>query len=254
MTGTSIRNLLTYQALCGPEALSNSAVVTNMWSRVDPAQGAEYETELKTKNKYFKPAIDGGARFIRHSDTQASAHAIIRQLLDNKPKSLRIQHELVDEKKKIFETAAGEALLQDLAKLEQKYQREYQELERELAEAREHEDEIAQAELEEEREKLEESKKKLEAEKAHLMQLQVTYSTTVAQIKALSQPQPQPQPPPGHESGVGDGGEPVVPKAPRRECIDLCLSNPHLLIRFTTPRISAVADLRLVSWLFLWIQ
>ena len=206
---------MTYQAFCGPEALPNSVIVTNMWSRVDQSLGSEYETELRTKNKFFKPAIEGGAKFLRHTDTQASAHDIIRQLVDNKPKPLLIQQELVDGQKKIFETAAGEALLQDLAKLEQKYYQEYKELERELLEARQQEDEIAQAELQEEREKLDESKQKLDAERAHLMQLQLKYQSTVAQIRELAQAQGEAREAPAEN----DAGEPVIPKVPRSECV-----------------------------------
>lgn len=179
-----------------------------MWSRIDPTIGLEYETELRTKNKFLKGALDGGARLARHTDTEASAHDIIRKLLENTPRPLRLQQELVDEQKKIFQTAAGEALLQDLALLQQKYHQEYLDLEQELAEARQREDEIAQAEIQEEREKMEESKKRLEAEKAKLMQLQLTYTRTVAQIQALTRVQTQT----GQHQDDGDGDEPVKPK------------------------------------------
>ncbi|KAI0091155.1 hypothetical protein BDY19DRAFT_856343, partial [Irpex rosettiformis] len=135
MTGTSIRNFQAYQELCGVNALSNSAIITTMWSRIDPLLGNRYEQELRSKDKFFKPAIDYGAKFIRHLDTEASAHDIIRELLSEESKPLRVQQELVDEGKKVFQTAAGEALLRELAKAEQKHYQEFTEVQKELEEA-----------------------------------------------------------------------------------------------------------------------
>lgn len=146
-----------------------------MWTRVEAAKAAAYEEELKSKPQFFKTTLDQGAVLVRHTDTKESAHEIIRLLLNKESKPLRIQRELVDENKKPFQTAAGEALLRELAKLEQKHHKEMQELEKDLAEARQEQDEVGVAELQEEREKLEEEHKKLEAEKEKLMQLQLSF-------------------------------------------------------------------------------
>ncbi|KAI0342632.1 hypothetical protein BDW22DRAFT_1357085 [Trametopsis cervina] len=175
MTGSSVRNLQAYQALCGPNALKNSIVVTTMWSRADPAKGEQYEQELKSKDKFFKPALDHGAKFIRHLDTQQSAHDIIREFDFDEPVALRIQEELVDEQKKVFETAAGEALLQEIAKAEQKHLQEMRDLEKELAEARRQAEVEAQKEIEEEYARVDNNRKLLEAEKAKLFALQLEF-------------------------------------------------------------------------------
>ena len=189
MTGTSVRNFQAYQELCGVEAISNSVIASTMWSRIEPSTGARFERELESKDKFFKPAIDRGAKFIRHLDTETCAHDIIRELLGKEPKPLRVQQELVDENKQVFETAAGEALMRDIAKAEQKHQQELLEVRKELEEAREqHESMATQQELEEELARLEEVKKLLASEKAKLLELQLAYVSAV-RSQLTSEPQ-----------------------------------------------------------------
>ncbi|KIP03502.1 hypothetical protein PHLGIDRAFT_31787 [Phlebiopsis gigantea 11061_1 CR5-6] len=173
VSGTAARNMRFYRELCGADALGNSIIVTNMWGGVDAAKGEMREAELRTNPHFFKPALDAGARLARHDNTRASAHAIVRQLLGDGavPRPLRVQRELVDERKRVCETAAGEALLQDLALLERKHLKEMESLEEEMAEAMREQDEEAQRELEAERERVRQEQAKLEAEKEKLMQL-----------------------------------------------------------------------------------
>lgn len=176
MSGSALRNFRTYQSICGPEGLRNTMIVTNMWSQIDVTRGVEHETELKTSDAFFGHAIRAGAQLVRHNDTQPSARDIVRTLLANQPRPLLIQQELVDEKKKVFQTTAGQGLLHDLGRLQQRYTRESMDLEKELAEARQQDDSIALAEIQEEHEKVEENKSKLEREKKKLLQLELTYA------------------------------------------------------------------------------
>ena len=120
MSGTATRNLRFFQDLCGQDVLCNGVIVTNMWGSVDPTVGAAREQELKSKDLFFKPALQAGARVLRHDNTVASAHRIVRHLLAATPRPLRLQRELVDEGRRVFQTAAGETLLQELALLEQR--------------------------------------------------------------------------------------------------------------------------------------
>ena len=78
-----------------------------MWSRVKPEVGKEREAQLMSKDIFFKPALDNGARMVRHGNTVPSAQGIIRLLIDNRPLPLQIQRELVDENKDLVETRAG---------------------------------------------------------------------------------------------------------------------------------------------------
>lgn len=147
--------------------------------------GARREEELKSKPAFFKPAVDGGAKVLRHDGAVDSAHRILRQLIHLTPVPLQIQHELVDEGKRVFETVAGEALLQDLARAQQKHAQEMRQLEEDLADALRQKDEEGQRELEEERARILAEQAKLEVEKQKLLQLQIA----AAQKKAAAQAQ-----------------------------------------------------------------
>jgi hypothetical protein len=120
----SRRNFRMFKELCGEDNLKNVLIVTNMWSQVDPQLGMARENELKSKEAFFKAALDKGAQIFRHDNTIGSAHNIIRQLMKNEPAALRIQQELVDEKKDISDTGAGRVLNKELREQAEKHRRE----------------------------------------------------------------------------------------------------------------------------------
>ena len=62
------------------------------------------------RDVFFKPVLDKGGQMARHNNTAASAENIILLVLDNHPLPLRIQVELVHERKDISDTSAGEEL------------------------------------------------------------------------------------------------------------------------------------------------
>ncbi|EKM58553.1 uncharacterized protein PHACADRAFT_252989 [Phanerochaete carnosa HHB-10118-sp] len=185
VSGVAARNLRFYRELCGPAALANSIIVTNMWGLVDATMGSAREEELKTKPAFFRPALEHGARVLRHDGTAASAQSILRPLVNSKPCVLQIQRELVDQGRAVYETVAGETLLEDLARAQQKHAQEIEQLEGDLQDALSQKDEEGQRELEEERARIQAEQAKLEAEKQKLMQLQIVAATRkAAQVQA----------------------------------------------------------------------
>ena len=54
-----------FKKLCGPDPLKNVVVVTTFWDEIELAQGIESETELKTKDRFFKGLVEGGSKFVR---------------------------------------------------------------------------------------------------------------------------------------------------------------------------------------------
>ena len=113
-----------FRKLCGDRALRNVVIVTNMWGEVDVQVGEAREAELKGGNVLFKPALEEGARMARHENTVPSAERIIRLTLDRDPLPLRIQRELVDERKNITQTRAGHELNRELHTQISKYKGE----------------------------------------------------------------------------------------------------------------------------------
>jgi chromosome segregation ATPase len=148
-----------FRELCGEKTLKNVILVTNMWGRVTPQQGADREQQLKTK--HFKAAIEKGAHLCRHSNTPESARRILRTILNNEPVVLKIQHELIEERKEIGQTSAGEELNREIRAEVERYQNEIRELEENMRRAAEDMDEESREEQEEERRRLQEEMEKL---------------------------------------------------------------------------------------------
>lgn len=149
MSGTSKRNFRIFRELCGESTLSNVLIVTNMWGHVDSKIGEERERELATSDKLFKPVLDKGARLLRHDNTEASAHAILRNLINNQTATLAIQHEIVNQRKDLAQTSAGSELTRLLKAQAQRYDDEITGLQGELELATRAKDE-AHKELQEE--------------------------------------------------------------------------------------------------------
>ena len=162
VSGTPRRNFKMFQELCGENALKNVVVVTNMWGGVDPEIGAEREVELMTKGIFFKSILDRGGQMARHDNTASSAQDILRRILRNHPVPLRIQEELVDERKGINDTGAGKELDRELNDEIRKQKEEMRELEEKMKRAKEAKDEEMRRALEAEAEKRRQETERLE--------------------------------------------------------------------------------------------
>ena len=102
-----------FRELCGESALRNVILVTNMWKEDSQDTNEAREHELSTN--FFKSAIERGARMVRHLNTAESARNIVRRIMGYHPVALRIQRQLVDERKGIADTSAGRAINQELS-------------------------------------------------------------------------------------------------------------------------------------------
>ena len=157
--GLAAKNFRMFRELCGEKTLKNVVLMTNMWGRVTPQQGAERERQLK--DKHFKAAIDKGAQLHRHTNTPESARAILRTILKNQPAALKIQQELIDEHKGIERTGAGEELRREIGEVMVKYKSNIRELDDGIRVAAMEEDEESREEMEEEKRRVEEEAEKL---------------------------------------------------------------------------------------------
>ena len=151
-TGISGRNFSMFRKLCGDETLKNVVLVTNMWDEVTPEVGKEREKQLS--GNFFKPVLDLGAQMVPHHDTIESAYDIIRKILDNHPLVLKIQEQIVDEKKDIIDTDAGEAANKELNDQMKINRNKLKEVQEEMEQAMKDKDEQTRRELEQERLKL----------------------------------------------------------------------------------------------------
>ena len=54
-----------FKKLCGPDPLKNVVVVTTFWDEVELDEGIQIETELKTRDNFFKALFEGKSKFVR---------------------------------------------------------------------------------------------------------------------------------------------------------------------------------------------
>ena len=147
-SGIAGRNFKIFRELCGETSLKNVVLVTNMWEDVSHDVGEAREKELASA--FLKPALDKGAQMIRHHNTERSAHDVIRQIMNNHPVVLQIQRELVDERKDVERTAAGEAVNTELTEETKRHESALATLREETMRALEEKHERARQALEEE--------------------------------------------------------------------------------------------------------
>jgi len=164
MGGVSRRNFELLRQLCGKDALKNVTIVTNMWSKVTPQEGADRERELKTDERYFALAIQAGAQMARHDGNAQSATNILRPMVNNVPQTLQIQKELFEDRLAIGDTAAGKALMEDLFVQERQHQKETDEMRQEM----QHASSAGKQELQSQIEEQDAEVKKIQAELARL--------------------------------------------------------------------------------------
>lgn len=110
-----MKNFRVFRKLCGDDTLRNVVIVTNMWGEVPVDRGEQRERELETQDDFFKPALDRGARMLRHDHGSVkSAEEIMRQVLTNTPTVLDTQRDVVDGGHEVSDTAAARELTQEI--------------------------------------------------------------------------------------------------------------------------------------------
>ncbi len=117
MGGTPLRNLRMFGELCGYSALKQVVLVTTMWDKIqDAAAGEVRETELKTT--FWQIMLEKGSRVAKFNNNFDSAHGIVNGLItERSAETLLLQEELVDLKRRLNETHAGQLLYSDLQRL-----------------------------------------------------------------------------------------------------------------------------------------
>lgn len=138
MGGIARENFRLFRKICGAGAMKNVFIVTTMWDdpTVTEQVGRARERELQTKEIFYQPAMREGARMVRHQNGSESARSIVSSLLVRRlAEELQMQHELVEERKTVPDTAAGLDLLELYQRQEARHQQEIQALKRDMVDA-----------------------------------------------------------------------------------------------------------------------
>ena len=123
---SSQRQMAMFKKLCGPGSLKNVVVVTTFWDEIDLYGGIQTETELKTKDKFFKALVEGNSKFVRFGlfpqgeipkgPEFLRPVTIVSELVALDPVFLEMQKELA-EGKTVEETSAVAELYKELKSL-----------------------------------------------------------------------------------------------------------------------------------------
>ena len=112
MAATPHRNLIMFSELTGCRGAKNVVLATTMWDRLYPTLDDGFKQEKGLKAKYWKAMIRNGATVDRFLNTSDSAWSIVDKIVNksNHKGVLLFQEERVDQKKRLKDTSAGEAL------------------------------------------------------------------------------------------------------------------------------------------------
>ncbi|KAH0425956.1 hypothetical protein CcaCcLH18_10660 [Colletotrichum camelliae] len=148
MQGAAIKNLFMFKKLCGKDALPNVILATTMWEEVRENIGQRREEELRATPEYWGEMIRRDSRMVQHHNHYESARNLIHTLLDTTTQTtLAIQKEMVDEKKDLHDTSAGNELDGILTLERERFARDIEQLKQDMAEARELQDKESQEQI-----------------------------------------------------------------------------------------------------------
>jgi len=125
MEHSSLDNLGMFKKLCGTACLKNVVLATTMWDDLrDQEVGDIRETELKTDPEFWGDMVDLGSTVMRQDRGKTSALEIVDYILNLRgPRVVtRIAVEMVDDKKRLRDTGAGEESRKQLIAAEKKHQ------------------------------------------------------------------------------------------------------------------------------------
>jgi len=170
MDGCSLKNLRMFQRLCGPDALQNVLLTTTQWSNVDRAIGEFREDNLR-HGDFWGGLISKGASLERFMGTRESGLELIHKLMENKPKPLDIQDQMVKKNMTLVETDAGKFMNEELLSLQKQYEKNLERLEVERQKAVKEKDDEMREILAQEQAKTQEKLERAEAERKLLADL-----------------------------------------------------------------------------------
>ncbi|RXW18647.1 hypothetical protein EST38_g7208 [Candolleomyces aberdarensis] len=107
MGAVAKKNLVMFQKMCGEHAYPNVVIVTTRWNEVNTLVAESRESELRSKDAFFRSIAEAGAPLMRYGRTEACTQTIIRKALERQPVVLTIQQQMVVKGKKVADTDAG---------------------------------------------------------------------------------------------------------------------------------------------------
>lgn len=112
MGRSAVNQLDIFRELCGDDSatLKNVIFATNRWDLLESEEvGIRRQNELENDPRFWEPMCKKGSKVRRYEGTTESAMELIQLIMSNTPQPLKIQQELVDDRKPLSETGAANA-------------------------------------------------------------------------------------------------------------------------------------------------
>lgn len=134
MQGSALKNLHMFQKLCGDRGLSSVVLATTMWKGLEATeegrQVGQQRSEDLQKPEFWGAMIKRGSRIVKHDGSPESANSIVGSLIDGATKGgidgqgavLDIQVQMVDERKTLDETAAGQFVQAEMLEARRRFE------------------------------------------------------------------------------------------------------------------------------------
>ena len=144
MSGSSLRNLTTFKKLCGENAFQYIKLATTMWKNLNGPNlsydtGVAREKELTSRKDWWGLMCERGSSVVRHDGTKECALEMIEDLIQRRaqggPVLLEIQKEMVDDKKSLEDTAAGQEVEKELTLAKKKFEEQITDIQESYDEA-----------------------------------------------------------------------------------------------------------------------
>ncbi|KAH6708801.1 hypothetical protein BKA61DRAFT_490578 [Leptodontidium sp. MPI-SDFR-AT-0119] len=146
--GSALKNLSMFKKLCGEDFYSNIVLVTTMWGNLTSPSlfeevGIQREKQPLADPKWWRLMSQRGSKVYRHQAERQSALDIVDYLVQRSETAplLDIEKELVDEKKTLVETSAGQEINKELQEASKKWAKERDDLRNECMQATQDRDE-----------------------------------------------------------------------------------------------------------------
>lgn len=122
------KNLEMFKKLTGQKNLKNVVLTTSMWDRVGEVEGGRREIQLR--ETYWNLLLAFGAKMGRFDGTARSAREVASEFLgaNTEPFYVQLQEEMGKGHKSLKDTAAGQEIMQELARLREKHEQELKEM------------------------------------------------------------------------------------------------------------------------------
>lgn len=110
--GSAVRNLRVFRELCGEDYFENVTLCTTFWDVVeDEAIAEERVREMTSNQNFWGDMVARGSKVFTGPITRASAISIIWNLIERPASPLKVQREIVNERKRIEDTSAVSTLM-----------------------------------------------------------------------------------------------------------------------------------------------